>query len=183
MTNPAMTNIGSSSQVMASQSATQSTPSQRGASPSTSANEIEVSSGSQLQPARQISLLLTGEDATKISVDVSDRGGKVQIAVRSSDPELTRSLRTDLGDLVGRLESRGFKTEAWAPTALRHTSAGAPEQPSSNNGSGQARDSGSGANQRQGRQGQNGSNQRQQARWMAQLNETISKDETRTETE
>jgi hypothetical protein len=181
MTNQAMTNL-ESSQVTASPAETQSTT-EHSASPSTNANEIEVNSGSQPQAARQISLKLTGEDATKVSVDVSERGGKVQIAVRSSDPELARSLRTDLGDLVGRLESRGFKTEAWVPMASRHTAAGASEQSSSNNSSGYSRDSGSGANQRQGRQGQNGSNQRQQARWIAQLKETISKDETRTETE
>jgi len=182
ITNQAMTNLASS-QVTASPAATQSTTCQHSAAPPTSANEIEVNTGSQPQAARQISLKLTGEDATKVSVYVSERGGKVQIAVRSSDPELASSLRTDLSDLVGRLESRGFKTEAWVPTASRHTAAGAAEQPSSNNSSGHPRDSGSSANQRQGRPGQNGSNQRQQARWMAQLKETISKDETRIEAE
>ena len=124
---------------------------------------------------------LVGEDSAKVSVDLSERGGKVQIAVRSADPDLARSLRTDLGDLVGRLESKGFKTEAWVPTISRHTLATAAEQSDSHNSPGYPRDTGSGTNQRQGRQGQNGSNQRQQARWVAQLEETIAIDETRTE--
>jgi len=182
ITNQAMTNQAPSSQLTASQAVSQSTASQQSASQSMKgANEIEVSPGSQLQPARQISLKLIGEDATKVSVDVSERGGKVQIAVRSADPELAKTLRSDLGDLVGRLEGKGFKTEAWVPTTSRHTLAAAAEQSDSHNNPGNPRDTGSGTQQRQGRQGQNGSNQRQQARWMAQLEETIAIDETRTE--
>jgi hypothetical protein len=180
ITNQAMTNQTSLSQATAFQTASQSTASQHSGSQSTQgANEIEVSPGPQPQPARQISLKLTSEDATKVSVDVSERGGKVQIAVRSADPELAKTLRSDLGDLVGRLESKGFKTEAWVPTAARHTSAAAPEQSDSHNSPGNPRDTGT--NQRQGRQGQNGPNQRQQARWMAQLEDTIAIEETRTE--
>jgi hypothetical protein len=180
-TNHAVANQTAVSQI-SSQSVSHSTPSQSNASQSTkSANDVETSPGPQPQPARQISLKLVGEDSAKVSVDLSERGGKVQIAVRSADPELARSLRTDLGDLVGRLESKGFKTEAWVPTTSRHTLATAAEQSDSRNRPDYPRDTGSGTNQRQGRQGQNGSNQRQQARWMAQLEETIALDETRTE--
>jgi len=147
------------------------------------ANEPEINAAPQAQPARQISLKLTGDDSSKVTVDLSDRAGKVQVSVRTADPELAKSLRGDLGDLVGRLESKGFKTEAWVPTASRHTPAAAPEQSGSSNSQRDPRNSGSGTDQRQGRQGQNGSNQRQQARWMAQLNETLSTEETRTNNE
>ncbi len=176
----AITIQAQSSQAPASAAISQSTRSQHSAQSMNNANEVEASPGSQLQPARQISLKLIGEDAAKVSVDVSEKGGKVQIAVRSSDPELAKSLRSDLGDLVGRLESKGFKTEAWVPATSRHATGAAAEQ-SDSNGSGYPRDAGSGTNQRQSRQGQNGSNQRQQARWMAQLEQTIATDETRTD--
>ena len=148
------------------------------------ANEPEINTAPQAQPARQISLKLTGDDSSKVTVDLSERAGKVQVSVRTADPELAKSLRGDLGDLVGRLENKGFKTEAWLPTASRHTPAAAPEQPGSSNSQRDRRHSGSGADQRQGRQGQNRSNQRQPARWMAQLEETISTiEETGTKTE
>jgi hypothetical protein len=115
-----------------------------------------------------------------VNVEVSERAGKVQVAVRTADPDLAKSLRTDLGDLVGRLESKGFKTDAWVPAALRHMPASAPGQSGSSNSQGGERQAGSGTGQRQERQGQNGSNQRQQARWKAQLEETLSTEETRT---
>jgi hypothetical protein len=115
-----------------------------------------------------------------VNVEVSERAGKVQVAVRTADPDLAKSLRTDLGDLVGRLESKGFKTDAWVPTALRHTAADAPGQSGSTNSQSGERQAGSGTGQRQERQGQNGSSQRQQARWKAQMEETLSTEESKT---
>jgi hypothetical protein len=137
----------------------------------------EISAALQPSTARQISLKLSGDDATKVSVDLSEKGGKVQVAVRTADPDLAKSLQTDLGDLVGRLESKGFKTEAWVPAAWRHTPAAAPERSGSTNSQDDPRHSGSDSDQRQGRPGQNGSNLRQQARWIAQLEDTLSTEE------
>lgn len=176
--NSSITDAPSSPQPMASAGVSHSTDAPL--SPKLT-NEIEINPGVQPQPARQISLKLIGEDSTKVSVDLSERGGRVQVAVRSADPELTRSLRSDLGDLVGRLESKGFKTEAWVPSASRHMSAASAEPSNSNSNPSSSRDTNSGTNQRQWRQGQNGSNQRQHARWMAQLEETITTEEKRIE--
>jgi hypothetical protein len=145
------------------------------------ATEPEINTVAQPQPARQISLKLTGADSAKVAVELTERAGKVLVAVRTSDRELAKSLETDLGDLVGRLESKGFKTEAWAPAAARHTPAAAAEQSNSATSHGDPRQAGSGSGQRQGRQGQNGSNQRQQARWMEHVEETLSAQETRME--
>ena len=145
--------------------------------------EPEINTVSQPQPARQISLKLTGADSAKVDVELTERAGKVLVAVRTPDRELAKSLQTDLGDLVGRLENKGFKTEAWVPTASRHTPAAAPEQSNSATSHGDPRQAGSGSGQRQGRQGQNGSNQRQQARWMEHVEETLSAQETRMEKE
>jgi hypothetical protein len=140
----------------------------------------EISAPLQPPTARQISLELSGDDATKVSVDLSEKGGKVQVAVRTADPELAKSLQTDLGDLVGRLESKGFKTEAWVPAASRHTPAAVPERSGSTNSQDDPRHSGSDSDQRQGRPGQHGSNRRQQARWITQLEDTFSSEETGT---
>ena len=145
--------------------------------------EPQVSTVPKPPAATQISLQLTGEGSTKVNIDLSERAGKVQVAVRTADPDLTKSMRTDLGDLVERLESKGFKTEAWVPASSRHVPAAPPEQSGSANSQSNPRQSGSGMDQRQGRPGQNGSNQRQHARWTAQLEETLSTEETRTTNE
>jgi hypothetical protein len=159
----------------------QATPSETTASQTAmTAIEPEVNTAPKLPAATQISLQLTGEDSTKVNVDLSERAGKVLVAVRTADPDLTKSMRTDLGDLVERLESKGFKAEAWVPASSRHMPPAAPDQSGSANNQSGPRHSGSGMGQRQGRQGQNGSNQRQQARWTAQLEETLSTEETRT---
>ncbi len=144
--------------------------------------EPEINVAARPQPTRQISLKL-GADSTKVDVELTERAGKVLVAVRTPDRDLAKSLQTDLGELVGRLENKGFKTEAWIPTASGHSAASAPSQSGPGNSPGEERHSGSGAGQQQGRQGQNGSNQRQQARWVAQVEETLSTGDTRMEQE
>ena len=131
-------------------------------------------------PTRQISLKLSTDDSTRVNVDLTERAGRVLVAVRTPDHQLAQSLQTDLGDLVGRLESKGFKTDVWTP-ALAHPSA-TPSHPSnSNTGFGQPQHSGSGNGGEQQRHWQSGSNQRQRARWTAQLEQTLSTNEARSE--
>jgi hypothetical protein len=162
----------------------QATPSETTASQTAmTAIEPEINAAPKPPAATQISLQLTGEDSTKVNVDLSERAGKVQVAVRTADPDLTKSMRTDLGELVERLESKGFKTEVFVPISSGHMPAAAPEQSGSANSQSSPRHFGSGTGQRQGRQGHNGSNQRQQARWTAQMEETLSTEETRTTNE
>jgi hypothetical protein len=131
-------------------------------------------------PARQISLKLSADDATRVNVDLTAKGGKIQVAVRTPDQELAKSLQSDLGDLVGRLESKGLKTETWMP-ASPHPMSAASQPSSSNPGFGPPQQSGSGHGGGQQRQQQNSSNQRQQARWTAQMEETVSTTEARSE--
>lgn len=140
--------------------------------------EPETNASPQAQPARQISLRLTGEDSARVDIEVFDRAGKVLVAVRTPDQDLAKSMQTGLGELVGRLENTGIKTEAWVPESSRHTVT-APE-PSSSNSQDEPRHAGSGTPKqgRQWRQGQAKSNPRQQARWMAQVQETVSIEET-----
>ena len=132
-------------------------------------------------PTRQISLKLSTDDSTRVNVDVTERAGKVQVAVRTTDHELAQSLQTDLGELVVRLENKGFKTEAWIP-ASPHAAAAPPEPANSTTGFSQSQYYGSGQGGEQQRQRQNSSNQqRQQARWNSQLEQTMSANETRSE--
>jgi hypothetical protein len=139
--------------------------------------EPEINPASQPQPARQVSLKLTGPNAAKVDVELTEKAGKVQVAVRTADHELTKSLQSDLGELVGKLESKGFKTEAWIPALGQHAQTAAPAR--SNFGENESRQPGSGAGQQQpGRQGHSGSNQQQRRQWMASFKETMSMEQT-----
>jgi len=148
------------------------------------ASDLEINPALQPQPARQISLKLTGPDSTKVDLQLTERAGKMQIAVRTPDHALAKSMQTDLSELVGRLENRGFKAEAWIPTSGRHAEAtAAPQQFSQGNSQNhpERQSGGSGSGAQQQRQGQNESNQRQQERWKTQLDETLSVEDKRME--
>lgn len=143
------------------------------------ASDPETKPGVAPPPARQISLKLNTNDSNRVNVDLTERAGKVQVAVRTPDHELAKSLQTDLGDLVGRLQSKGFKTETWIPAGAQAAVLSPPS--SSNPGFGQPQHSGFGPGGGQQHQQQHGSNQRQQARWTAQLEETLSANDVRSE--
>ena len=144
------------------------------------ASEPEIKTSINPPNTRQISLKLSTDDSTQVNVNLTERAGKVLVAVRTPDHELAQSLQTDLGDLVGRLESKGFKTETWIPAAA-HQAVPLSQSSNSNTGFGQSQHSGSGNGGAQQRQGQNSSNQRQKARWASQLEQTMSSNETRSE--
>ncbi len=50
-----------------------------------------------------------------VEVRVVERAGQVHVAVRSSDPQLNRSLGENLDELVTQLETRGYSAETWRP--------------------------------------------------------------------
>lgn len=134
--------------------------------------EPETTSAVPLQPIREISFRLAA-DSTNVDVQVAQRAGKLQVAVRTTDQDLAKSLQTNLGELVGRLEDKGFRTEAWTPVAVQH-SAAVRDSSNSAHSQSQPNDSGSEGGQQGQRQGQQESNQRQPGRWKTQLEETLS---------
>jgi hypothetical protein len=67
--------------------------------------------------AREVTLRLTPAQSDPVDVRVLERGGRVEVSVRTPDAELTSSLRRDLGELVEKLEHKGFRAEAWTPDA------------------------------------------------------------------
>jgi hypothetical protein len=105
------------------------------------------------QPAREISLRLSGNETGELDLRITERAGKVQVSVRTSDENLSSSLQSNLGDLVGRLERKGFATETWTPdsratqhiagpeTANNSSDSGNPNQPGSQSQSGDPRQS------------------------------------------
>lgn len=131
------------------------------------------------QSTHQISFQLASPSVNNINVVFVEKAGKVEVAVRTPDAELARSLQSNLGDLVARLGESGLKSQVYLPANLHHFTAANLDflsagknagDPSSRNGS-------PGGQQDQ----QNGSNKRQQPRWRAQMEETLSGEEARSD--
>ena len=91
------------------------------AAPVAASSPVEAKTSSlPLRPAREVLLRVKSEDSQNVNVQLRQRGAGVEIAVRSDNPGLAKALQSDLGELVGRLENHGFKTQAWTPADARH---------------------------------------------------------------
>ena len=113
---------------------------------------------------------LAGGDDTNVSVQVRERAGKIEVAVRSGDSRLNRSLQSNLSDLVARLDNRGYKTEAWAPAVTRQ---GVFSHRSSDTGLNQQREHTGSWSGREQRGDQGNENQRRKARPAEHFGETL----------
>jgi len=136
--------------------------------------ETEVPSAAQSQPIHEISLRLAGTASSHVDVQVAERSGKVQVAVRTADQDLAKSLQGNLGELTARLEEKGFRTEAWTPIAASHGGWAVRQPATSADSQSHPDSSGSQGGQPHSQQGQQHSKQRQQGLWKAQFEETLS---------
>jgi len=128
--------------------------------------------------ARQISLKLPGSGDANVAVQLTERAGRIEVAVRSGDAQLTKSLQSGLGDLVTRLENQGFKTQAWVPLAARQAATGISSWESGFSQQQQRERSNAwGGNQQ--RQGQGDSNQRRQPRPAVAFEENMADEDAR----
>lgn len=118
-------------------------------------------------PAREISLKMAGADSGSVDLRISERAGKVHVDVRTADGNLARSLRADLGDLVGRLENRGLKTETWTPGAQASVKSGRAETSSEHDS--EHAPGGGGGQQNQRDNQQRRSRQQHEPDWVGQL--------------
>ena len=125
-------------------------------------------------PTREISLRVADVDAAKVDVRLSERAGKVHVAVRTDDRELAKSLQSDLGELVGRLERKGYSTETWTPGERLNSSSMRDMSGSRDDGSG------SGWTQQQDGQSRGDSHRRGRRQWEAEMGQRF--DEGQSET-
>ena len=66
-------------------------------------------------PVREIAVRIASPQAPAVDVHLIERGGQINVAVRTPDGGLQTSLRQDLGSLVNSLERAGYRAEAFAP--------------------------------------------------------------------
>ena len=65
--------------------------------------------------ARGISLKIPVAGRSDVSVQLMERSGALQVAVRTPDSTLAASLRHGIGDLIQKLEAQGFRAETFLP--------------------------------------------------------------------
>ena len=91
-------------------------------------SKSEINPANPPPPTREISVKVSHAEMPNVDIRLSDRGGKILLSVRSESPELAQTLRSDLGDLVGRLERKGYQTDTVVPdgnsSSIRQLAAG-----------------------------------------------------------
>ena len=141
----------------------QTGPSDAAATRTQRAEHIDTALGEKTasRTARDILVQIPVQDGRKVEVQVAERTGEVRVAVRTADPELNQSLRVELGSLVSRLETAGYKADSFAPSESfisSSSSSSSRQDPSS-----QQQDASRGfSGQGQGSSGQGGSQERHQ---------------------
>lgn len=114
------------------------------------------------------------ENSRKVEVQVAERAGEVRVAVRTADPELNQALRVELGSLVNRLETAGYRADSLAASESHVSSSSASRQdPSSSEQHGSRGFSGQG--QEPPGQGSSGQRRREQETppWTEQFSNSL----------
>jgi hypothetical protein len=68
-----------------------------------------------VNPVQDIHLRLNAQQESRVDVQVFERSGRLQVAVRTDDPQLQSALRDDIGQLVAKVEDQGLRAEVWTP--------------------------------------------------------------------
>ena len=139
--------------------------------------EVETNASVRPRPVREISLKLADSASTRVDIQLIERAGSLHVAVRTPDQELAKSLQANLGELVGRFETKGYKTESWTPAAPLHASVQSTETANnSGHSQDQSEQGGARGGQQQQQQGQPDAGRRQHARWMAPFDEILNQE-------
>jgi hypothetical protein len=96
-------------------SRSEAAPAQSNSSPAARMEQVIEAPAAPQTSGRDITVRVP--DSTERGTDVRflERGGEVHVSVRTSDTEMAQTLRGGLGDLVGRMEHTGIRTEVWKP--------------------------------------------------------------------
>ena len=148
------------------------------AGPQTTSRGAETAVPDKIAPqTREFVLQLPSGMEKRVEVHLFECAGRVRVTVRSSEPQLTAALRSDLGELVRSVTSKGMRIETWTPPE----SYPFPGTPGTGRG---AAEPDGGAfhpdDPRQNRQDANPDDQRQKRgtrlEWLAELEERLGKD-------
>ncbi len=141
-------------------------------SPAPPATPDEPSEAPKAAPIRELSLKLPGDAGTGVDLHIVDSKGKLHVEVRTGDAHLASSLQDNVGDLVGKLDRSGYRTEEATSRDGRVISApGDSQQPTNDNGrqSGAERDQTAGQGGQSGQQHHHGQGRGNRPRWLEEI--------------
>jgi len=81
-------------------------------------NPVDHQPQKAISSLRDIQVQMGGGAQERVDVRFVDRSGELHVAVRATSDNLTKDLREGLSELVGKLESTGYRTEVWRPGAV-----------------------------------------------------------------
>jgi hypothetical protein len=73
--------------------------------------EISAPATTPSSPVQQIAVRISQGDGAPVDLHVTERGGEIQVSVRTADAAMQTSLRQDLGTLSSSLERVGYRAE------------------------------------------------------------------------
>ncbi len=85
----------------------------------------DAPSASTTQAVTNLNVQLTGENNQRVDVRLTDRGGALQVSVRSADANLTQALQDKMPELTSRLEAQHMNAQVWTPRSEQSTSSDA----------------------------------------------------------
>jgi hypothetical protein len=131
---------------------------------------VEPSSALAVATVQGITLRLAPPEAPAVDLHVSERGGEIHVAVRTSDTTLQTSLRQDLSTLTNSLERAGYRAETYVP---REISAQATSSPQAGTGDDRHQQGspgrGAGGNPSNGQQQQRQRSDQRRKNWIQEL--------------
>ena len=128
------------------------------------------------QPLHNILLQVNHSANEKVLVSVVQQSGELRLSVRTDDSELAQGLQQGLSDLVGKLQSNGYRADAWHPA---QSSVARGPTAESQNTSNQSRQGDSPSQQGESHQdgGQQRQNQSNRPRWVEELESNLTSSE------
>ncbi|MDX2121767.1 MAG: flagellar hook-length control protein FliK [Gemmatimonadota bacterium] len=90
-------------------------PPPRAAEAAASAPVADLPPAAPPEAAAEISLRVDAPDRDPVEVRVRESGGAIEVAVRATDAGTATTLRSELSELVDRLEQSGYQSDAWVP--------------------------------------------------------------------
>jgi uncharacterized membrane protein YgcG len=132
-------------------------------------------------PVREFTVRITDPQARAADVRVVDRGGELHVAVRSGDPGLADSLRSDLSNLVSRLDRNAVHAEIWRPD-VRPSSNGSAADSRGESESGSGFFQGGGQDSGQGRGNNDGRGHPRAPQWLDEFEDMPGRRQSRRET-
>jgi hypothetical protein len=148
------------------------------AAPASPVSEPAEAERATAQPLQSIDLHLDDDAQNKVSLRLTDRGGHIEVTVRSSDSSLVRSMQGGVSQLSEKIAQQGYKVESSTTESAHSGSAEPVSSHGTETGSGTQENDARGGQrftQGQGQAGSNGESSRERGTpaWIDQIEDSL----------